>query len=178
MSYLVSAGHGGTDPGACANGYREADIAMDMRERVATRLLELRHSVLMDGGKGVNLPLAQAVALVKGTDLAVELHCNAAANLQATGVEVIALPARKPIAQRIARAIAAETGQPLRGQCGWIDQSQSQHSKLAFVQAGGLIVEMVFISNRSDLLRFLDVRDKVAQAIAAAMCGNAVGVPA
>lgn len=178
MNYLVSAGHGGTDPGACANGYKEADIALDMRGRVTTRLQEFRHNVLMDGGSGVNLPLNHALTLVKGTDLAVELHCNAAANLQATGVEVIALPVLKPIAQRIARAIAAETGQTLRGQCGWIDQSQSQHSKLAFVQAGGLIVELCFITNAGDLTRLLNNRDRVARAIAAAMCGNAVGMPA
>ena len=174
MKYLVSAGHGGPDPGACANGHKEAAIALEMRELVATRLLEMRHTVLMDGGTGVNLPLAQAVALVAGTDLAVELHCNAASNGQANGVEVIAPPALKPVAQRIARAIAGETGQRLRGLGGWIDQSQSQHSRLAFVQAGGLIVEMVFITNAGDLNAFLAAKERVAMAIAGAVCAYEV----
>lgn len=174
MKYLISAGHSATDPGACANGYREADIALQMRELVAARLLEMRHTVLQDGGRCENLPLKQAVALCKGTDLAVELHCNAAANLQATGVEVISLPALKLVAQRIARAIAAETGQKLRGQAGWIDQSQSQHGKLAFVQAGGLIVELVFISNAADLKAFLAAKDRVAMALAGAICAYEV----
>lgn len=174
MKYLISAGHSATDPGACANGHTEAAIALDMRDLVAKRLLEMRHTVLSDGGLGENLPLKQAVALVKDTDLAVELHCNAAANLHATGVEVIAPPALKLVAQRIARAIAGETGQKLRGQGGWIDQSQSQHAKLAFVQAGGLIVEMVFISNLADLRGFLAVKERVAMAIAGAMCAYEV----
>lgn len=174
MKYLISAGHSATDPGACANGHAEAAIALDMRDLVAKRLLEMRHTVLSDGGLGENLPLKQAVALVKGTDLAVELHCNAAANLHATGVEVIAPPALKLVAQRIARAIAGETGQKLRGSGGWIDQSQSQHTKLAFVQAGGLIVEMVFISNLADLRGFLAVKERVAMAIAGAMCAYEV----
>ena len=174
MKYLISAGHGAADPGACANGYTEVAIALDMRDLVATRLVEMRHTVFTDGGRGENLPLKQAVALVQGTDLAVELHCNAAANSQATGVEVIAPPALKVVAQRIARAIAAETGQKLRGEAGWIDQSQSQHSKLAFVQAGGLIVEMVFISNRADLSVFLGAKERVAMAIAGAICANEV----
>lgn len=174
MKYLISAGHGGTDPGACANGYTEAAIALEMRELVVKRLLEMRHAVLQDGAQGENLPLKQALAMVKGTDLAVELHCNAAANLQASGVEVIAPPALKPVAQRIARAIAAETGQKLRGQGGWVDQSQSQHARLAFVQAGGLIVEMVFITNLADLRTFLAAKERVAMAIAGAICAYEV----
>lgn len=174
MKYLISAGHGGPDPGACANGQTEAAIALQMRDLVATRLLEMRHTVFTDGGRGENLPLKQALALVKGTDLAVELHCNAAANAQATGVEVIAPPALKPTAQRIARAIAGETGQKLRGQGGWIDQSQSQHAKLAFVQAGGLIVEMVFITNASDLKNFMAAQERVAMAVAGAICAYEV----
>lgn len=175
MKYLISAGHGATDPGACANGCTEAGIALEMRDLVAARLVEMRHAVFTDGALGQNLPLKQALALVNGTDLAVELHCNAAANLQATGVEVISPPALKLVAQRIARAIAQETGQKLRGLGGWIDQAQSQHSKLAFVQAGGLIVEMVFITNSGDLNKFLSVKDRVAQAIAGSICAFEVG---
>lgn len=171
--YLISAGHGGTDPGACAFGRREADIALQMRELVATRLLELRHTVFQDGGKGVNLPLRDALKMIAGTDLAVELHCNAGL-ATATGVEVIAPPALKPVAQRIARAIAGETGQRLRGQGGWIDQSQSQHPRLAWVQAGGLIVEMVFISNQADMQNFMQRLDRVALAIAGAICAYEV----
>ena len=174
MKYLISAGHSATDPGACANGYTEAAIALEMRDLVAARLLQMRHTTLMDGDLGENLRLRQALALVSGTDLAVELHCNAAANLHATGVEVIAPPHLKFVAQRIARAIAAETGQRLRGELGWIDQSQSHHGRLAFVQAGGLIVEMVFITNLGDLNAFLKAKERVAMAIAGAICAYEV----
>lgn len=174
MKYLISAGHSATDPGACANGYTEAGIALEMRELVATRLIEMRHTVLQDGAAGENLPLRAALSLVKGTDLAVELHCNAAANLQATGVEVIAPLHLKIVAQRIARAIAAETGQRLRGELGWIDQAQSHHGRLAFVQAGGLIVEMVFITNLGDLNTFLQAKERVAMAMAGSICAYEV----
>jgi N-acetylmuramoyl-L-alanine amidase len=174
MKYLISAGHGGTDPGAVANGHTEAAIALEMRELVADRLLQMRHTVLQDGGRGENLPLKQALAMVKGTDLAVELHCNAFSKPTATGVEVIAPAHLKPVAQRIARAIAAETGQKLRGQGGWIDQSKSQHKRLAFIQAGGLIVEMVFISNPADLRVFLQAKERVAMAMAGAICATEV----
>ncbi len=174
MKYLISAGHSAKDPGACAHGYTEAAIALDMRDRVAARLLEMRHAVLMDGALAENLPLKAAIPLIKGTDLAVELHCNAPFKGQATGVEVIALPRLKTVAQRIARAISAETGQRLRGEAGWIDQSQSARGRLGFVDAGGLIVEMVFITNLADLTQFLAAKDRVAMAIAGAMCAYEV----
>lgn len=174
MKYLISAGHSSADPGACANGHTEAAIALDMRDLVAKRLLEMRHTVLMDGNIAENLPLQTAIALIDGTDLAVELHCNAAANMQATGVEVIAPAHLKLVAQRIARAIAAETGQKLRGDLGWIDQAQSARGRLGFIEAGGLIVEMVFISNAADLRAFLAAKERVAMAIAGAMCAYEV----
>jgi N-acetylmuramoyl-L-alanine amidase len=168
-TYLISAGHGGTDPGAVGNGHREADVCLDMRDRVATHLRTMRHNVRTDGGTGVNWVLAEALKLIPGTTLAVELHCNAAANPAATGVEVIALPRHKAAAQRLARAIADASGQRLRGDAGWIDQSASARGRLAFVNAGGLIVELVFISNAGDVQRFMAVRDRVAAAIADAM---------
>lgn len=174
MKYLISAGHSSADPGACANGHTEAAIALEMRDLVAKRLLEMRHAVLMDGDIAENLPLQTAIALIDGTDLAVELHCNAAANHQATGVEVIAPAHLKLVAQRIARAIAAETGQKLRGELGWIDQTQSARGRLGFIEAGGLIVEMVFISNAGDLRTFLAAKERVAMAIAGAMCAYEV----
>lgn len=174
MKYLISAGHSATDPGAVAHGHTEAAICLDMRDRVAARLLEMQHTVFCDGNAGENLPLAQAVKLITGTDLAVELHCNASANQHATGVEVIALPAMKAVAQRIARAIASETGQRLRGDAGWIDQTQSQHPRLAFVQAGGLIVELVFMSNLADLTAFFSKQEAVVMALAGAICAYEV----
>lgn len=174
MKYLISAGHSAADPGACANGHTEAAIALDMRDLVAKRLLEMRHAVLMDGNVAENLPLKNAIALINGTDLAVELHCNAAVNAQASGVEVIAPAHLKTVAQRIARAIAAETGQKLRGELGWIDQAQSARGRLGFVEAGGLIVEMVFISNAGDLRTFLAAKERVAMALAGAMCAYEV----
>lgn len=174
MKYLISAGHSATDPGACAHGHTEAGIALEIRELVATRLLEMRHTVLMDGNVAENWALKDAIALIKGTDLAVELHCNAAINGQASGVEVIAPSHLKRVAQRIARAIAAETGQKLRGELGWIDQAQSARGRLGFIEAGGLIVEMVFISNLGDLRVFLAVKERVALAIAGAICAYEV----
>jgi N-acetylmuramoyl-L-alanine amidase len=174
--YFISAGHNDKDPGACANGHTEAAIALEMRDMVAAKLQQLSETcdVATDGRCGENQTLNEALKQIGGSVLAIELHCNASANPQATGVEVVALERDKRIAQRLARAIAQATGQRLRGDGGFIDQSKTARGRLAFVAAGGLIVEMVFISNPGDLENFLSKKDAVAQALAAAICGQEV----
>ena len=120
MHYIITAGHSNTDPGAVGNGYREADIALVMRELVAMKLRQRGHTVTTDGGGKTNLPLSEAVKLAKQGDIAVEIHCNASHSPTARGVETIALPKDRALAQRISQSIAAVTGQRLRGDAGWI----------------------------------------------------------
>ena len=86
--------------------------------------------------------------------MAVEFHMNAAASKQANGIETIALPKDKKLAQDLSAAVASALGSRLRGNDGWIDQSKSARGRLAFVSNGGLIVELGFISNEDELARF------------------------
>ena len=67
---------------------------------------------------------------------------NAAASKQANGVETIALPKDKKLAQELSKAVADAFGSRLRGDKGWIDQSQSARGKLGF------------ISNEAELAQF------------------------
>ena len=100
MYITITAGHSNTDPGAVNGSDREADIAQDMRNIVASILrTDFGLEVKTDGeGKG-NLPLREAVKLIKGSRLAVEFHTNAAVNKTATGIEALStsrLPAPVP----------------------------------------------------------------------------------
>jgi len=79
---------------------------------------------------------------------------NAAASKSANGVETIALPKDKVLAQKLSVAVANVFGSRLRGDNGWIDQSQSARGRLGFINAGGLIVELGFISNEAELAEF------------------------
>lgn len=69
--------------------------------------------------------------------------------------------------QRLSNAIAATTKDNVRGDDGWIDQSKSARGKLGFVEAGGVIVELFFLSNKGDLERYEQVKWLVASAIVA-----------
>lgn len=162
---FISAGHSNLDPGAIANGVKESEIVTEARNIIRHKLEAAGIQVTTDGAGDTNLPLSEAVKLVAGKTLAIELHCNAALSAQAGGVESISLPKLKTQSQRISQAISRVTGSKLRGAAGWIDQSKSQHTRLAFVNAGGIIVELFFLSNPSELKVWQEKKWLVCQSI-------------
>ena len=132
-------------------GFKLSEIATDTRNIIALYLQSAGITVRMDGFGKENRPLQEAVKLIKGSDIALELHCNASVNPKAKGVEVLANPKHKGLAQRIAQSIAYVIGTPVRGDNGYKSENSGQHSRLAYVQAGGLVVEMFFITNQEEL---------------------------
>ena len=170
MYITITAGHSNTDPGAVNGSDREADIAQDMRNIVAS-ILRTDHGleVKTDGeGKG-NLPLREAVKLIKGSRLAVEFHTNAALNKTATGIEALSTPKNKAACQRLCRAVEQVTGWKLRGEDGYKPDNAGQHSRLAYAQAGGIIFEPFFISNDADLAQWKQTKWSICRAIATAI---------
>ena len=150
----ITAGHSNTDPGAVNGKVKEADLVVNFRNAVTHYLREAGLQVKTDGTGTKNDPLSAAVKLIQGSSVAVEFHMNAAASKQANGIETIALPKDKKLAQDLSKAVADALGSRLRGDNGWIDQSRSARGRLAYVNAGGLIVELGFISNDAELVRF------------------------
>ena len=143
----VTAGHSNTDPGAVRGSVKEAEFVTKFRNAVELYLLRAGLTVKTDGSGGINLPLTNAIQIIRGSTTAIEFHLNASENAKANGVETIALPKDKALAQALSKAVAGVTGGVLRGNAGWIDQSQSARGKLGFVTNGGLIVELGFLSN-------------------------------
>ncbi|UJA01004.1 N-acetylmuramoyl-L-alanine amidase [Acinetobacter johnsonii] len=150
----VTAGHSNTDPGAVNGKYKEADLVVNFRNAVAFYLREAGIQYKTDGVGTTNQNLNAAIKLIKGSSVAVEFHMNAATSKQANGVETIALPKDKKLAQELSKAVADAFGSRLRGDNGWIDQSQSARGRLGFISNGGLIVELGFISNEEELFQF------------------------
>lgn len=168
---VLTAGHSDIDPGAVGNGQTEANIARELRNIVAQKLRATGERVITDGEPASNKPLRDAIALIPQGRVAVELHCNAAASPAAGGVETIALPRDKALAQRLSAAVARVLGIKVRGDRGWIDQSQSARGRLGYVSAGGLILEVFFISNAAEMAVYQARKWLVAQAIADVLGG-------
>lgn len=167
---VLTAGHSNTDPGAVNGSDREADIAQDIRNIVASILRDdYGLTVRTDGeGKG-NLPLREAVKLIHGSDVAIEFHTNAAASKAATGIEALSTPKNKRWCQVLSRAVADATGWKLRGDGGFKPDNAGQHSRLAYAQAGGIVFEPFFISNDADLKLFKERKWAICRAIATAI---------
>ena len=150
----ITAGHSNSDPSAVNGKVKEAVLVANFRNAVSFYLREAGVQVKNDGTGSQNDPLSSAIKLIKGSSVAVEFHMNAATSKQANGVETIALPKDKKLAQDLSAAVASALGSRLRGNDGWIDQSQSARGSLGYINAGGLIVELGFISNEAELAAY------------------------
>lgn len=164
---FVSAGHSNTDSGAAANGRKEADIAVEFRNMVSL-YLEREHVPHFTDGKGAeNWPLAKAAKEAKAYDIAVEFHCNAG-DPRASGVETLSAPKDFVLAGKLCHSIATMLGIKNRGAK---PENSGQHKKLAFVQAGGIIVELFFITNKQDLAAYEAKKWIVAREVATILKG-------
>lgn len=150
----VTAGHSNAGPGAVNGKFKEAELVTKFRNAVAHYLSEAGIAIKTDGVGSDNQNLNTAIKLIKGSDVAVEFHMNAASNKAAYGIETIALSKDKKLAQDLSKVVAKAFNSKLRGDDGWIDQSQSARGKLGFISNGGLIVELGFISNEAELKTF------------------------
>lgn len=150
----ITAGHSNSDPGAVNGKIKEADLVTNFRNAVTHYLREAGLQVKTDGTGTKNDPLSAAVKLIQGSSVAVEFHMNAATSKHANGIETIALPKDKKLAQELSKAVADALGSRLRGDNGWIDQTQSARGSLGYINAGGLIVELGFISNEAELAAY------------------------
>ncbi|MCE8042452.1 N-acetylmuramoyl-L-alanine amidase [Halomonas daqingensis] len=160
---MISAGHSHTDPGAVANGYREADLVLEFRDLVSIELCALGIKHMKDGGKGENLPLRDAVKVAAKCDLAVEFHTDAAGS-SATGTWTLSRAHNKPLAAQLCHVTADTLGIRNRGPA---PENAGQHHRLAFVSdGGGIIHELFFITNKGDLAAFLGGRRGLAKEVA------------
>lgn len=152
MSIFLSAGHSDVDPGAVGHGRREADVAVDFRNKIAFYLQRAGVKHELDAIGTANLPLAATVKRTRArTGTEIEFHCNASTNPNATGVETLSGPGDVALGGKLCAAIAGALGIRNRGAK---PENAGHHSKLAFVQAGGIIVEMFFISSAADLAAY------------------------
>lgn len=159
---FVSAGHSNTDPGAVAFGRKEAEVVTEFRNIVAYYLKQWGVPHFTDGQGAENWPLTRAVKEAKQYNIAVEFHLNAA-SATASGVETLSAPKDYALGEKICKAVSKVLGIKNRGAK---PENSGQHKKLAFVQAGGIIVELFFVTNKSDLAAYDDKKWLAAKAVA------------
>src|SRR4029434_9327867 len=83
---VLDAGHGGHDPGAHGSGINEAELVLDVAQRLQKLLDKAGVDVVMTRDSDVFIPLEERTAIAnrEGADLFLSIHANASRNTSDT----------------------------------------------------------------------------------------------
>jgi N-acetylmuramoyl-L-alanine amidase len=167
---FLSAGHGGADPGAVANGYIERDLAIELRLLVANEL-KSRYSINAKLDPNQN-KLIETLKWLAGKfltkDILFDIHWNAGGG---TGIEVIVPEVssnfERTLAQTLADRISAITGWKKRGG-GVKPESSTARKRLGWMRpnAENILIEVCFIDNKTDMALYESNKVTIAKTIA------------
>jgi N-acetylmuramoyl-L-alanine amidase len=170
MIYL-SAGHTPKglhpDPGAIGNGYKEAELTVELRDLIVALLKERNVPVWIDDDTQRLPDVLKAITSTE-KDVVCDLHFNAGP-AGATGVEIL-VPARHTDKEMtFARSLCADMAQRM---CikhrGVKTEADSQHGSLGIMRELGinLLIEVCFISNANDMRAYQFNKTALAMDIA------------
>lgn len=157
---MVNPGHGGNDPGACGNGLREADVALNIGKRVDNYLRAVGYDVKLFQYDG--LQTICDAANDWHADLFVSIHCNSF-NGQAHGTETFSFYGSSNGA-KLARHIHNQ----LIDSLPLVDRGIKQAGFYVLEQTDmpAALVETAFIDNPADAKLLVEREDDFARAIA------------
>ncbi len=174
MRVFLVPGHGGHDPGAIGpTGLREADVALQVAGILAPMLEPLPVKVSRDACTYISPDAQRRDADAWGADLVVAIHCNAAVNPSAQGVEVFTWPGQSE-SDILADWIIAKLGRmrsklgPARKDTADGDGDKEARFAVLGTKAPAVLVEMGFISHPATEEQFR--KPEVLQEIAFNLC--------
>ena len=153
---VLSAGHGGSDPGAVGNGIRESDvnlaITLACRDYLNNNYSGHRLVLPRDKDVYVSLPARRNLAASVNADLYVSMHNNAASNSAGRGFETFThsgplftatLNYQKILHEQVWRALAPY-GTPNRG------MKRANHWVTRNMSCPTVLMEYLFVTNPQD----------------------------
>ena len=168
MIYLL-AGHTpkgiNQDPGAVANGFREADLTMELRDMIADQLRSMKYQVWEDDD---NHRLQQVLNGIDSTesDIVFDIHFNAGGG---TGVECI-VPERsteleRDMANKVNVMLASLMRLRNRGVKG---EQLTARKRIAVMRENGInvLLETCFIDNANDVRAYQANKQRIANELA------------
>lgn len=170
MKVFLGVGHGGSDPGAVANGVKEKDLNLSIALACKDMLAKHGVAVKMSRSKDENDPIGEEVNECNAfsPDLAVDIHNNAGGG---DGGEVFYHHGGgkgKTLAENILAEIV-KVGQNSRGIKTRTNSSGKDY--YAFIRntnCPAVIVECAFVDNASDLKILATERDRQEMGVAIA----------
>lgn len=170
MKVFISAGHGGSDPGAVANGVKEKDLNLSIALACRDELKRHGVEVKMSRAKDENDPLSEEIKECNAyaPDLAVSIHNNAGGGDGAEAFYHYGGGKSKTLAENILAEVV-KVGQNSRGaKVRKNSQGKDYYGFIRETSAPAVIVECAFVDNATDLkiLASESDRQKVGRAIA------------
>lgn len=162
MKIFINPGHGGSDPGACGNGLREADVTFDIARHVEGYLLAVGYDAKVFQLGGVDGDLEQICneSNAWGSDIFVSIHCNAGGGTGTETYHFYGSSAGRKLATAIHHQIVKSLPTVSRG------VKQAGFAVLAMTDCPAALVETAFIDNAYDANLLRDRLDDFAAAIA------------
>ena len=153
MKVFLGVGHGGSDPGAVANGVKEKDlnlsIALACKEMLAKHGVTVRMSRAKDENDTLSEEIKECNAL--SPDLAVDIHNNAGGGDGAEVYHHHGGGKGRVLAENILAEIV-KTGQNSRGaKIRKNSQGKDYYGFIRETSCPAVIVECAFVDNASDL---------------------------
>ena len=177
---VIDSGHGGEDPGACANEREEAALNWDFatvlvtRARVAgLKAIMVPHTPATTQGLR-RLKERVAVSVSNKADVFISIHWNASPNPNVRGTEAWYAQGDQKSAD-LAHAIVEATAHALYTSARHVrPDNENRLGRLGVLhghmkKTKALLLEVGFISNEQDLKNYDSMKTKVADAIIAVL---------
>ncbi|WMM26808.1 N-acetylmuramoyl-L-alanine amidase [Tissierella sp. MB52-C2] len=166
MKVFLDAGHGGKDPGALGNGLQEKDIALSVTLKVGEILKRHNVEVIYSRTTDVFLELSERTNLANkaNADIFVSIHCNAAENVNAKGVETFSYP-NSTKGTALAKCIQDSI---LQSKIYTLNRGIKTANFAVLRQSNmpSALVELAFITNIDDFKILKDKQEELALAVA------------
>lgn len=169
MKIALDYGHclSGADTGAIGNGYKEQDCTREIGKLVKTKIESLGHTVVEvspDSAKNVTESLNVRVSKCsEDTDLFVSIHLNCGGG---TGTEVYTFGAKELLSARQVLNNITYIGFKNRG-----IKDGSNFYVIRATPCDSMLIELCFIDNYYDMLKYSENRENLAEAISSGI-GN------
>lgn len=165
----IDPGHGGHDPGAVGNGYREKDIVLNVGLHLKKYLNDAGIEVVMTRATDVFIPLDERVSIAVngGADTFVSIHMNSAGSSSAAGTETYystagnydRVQASKKLTEFIQKRLLNELGTKNRG------EKTAPFRVIHRNSLPSVLVELGFISNAREAQLIANNQQDAAHAI-------------
>ena len=150
---FIAVGHGGGDPGAVANGFKEKDLNLTIARACRDELTRHGVEVKMDRTTDVELSMSETVGMCNNycPDIAMDIHNNAGGGDGAEVFHHYGGGTGKTLALNILEAVG-EIGQNSRGAKTRLGSDGADYyGFIRGTDAPAVIVECAFVDNKTDI---------------------------